>query len=88
MARRTKSAMKLRRQRIRLVQAKVPEYMYKELRARVQSGVYVSESEVVREALRGMFINESMETLQRLAKEAGVTKREMLAELRRIRRGK
>lgn len=80
--------MRTKTMRIKLLQAKVPIELYKEVEARVRTGAYVSSSEVVREALRIAFANESISRLQQMAKEASLTSGEVMKELNKVRQAK
>ena len=69
------------------VQARIPENVEDAVDALVESGVYASRSEVVREALRGLLAENRRETLRELAERAGVDENEMLDELDDVRHG-
>jgi putative addiction module CopG family antidote len=69
------------------VQARIPENVEAELDDLVESGMYASRSEVVREALRKLIAENRRESLRELADRAGVDEDEMLNELDDIRHG-
>lgn len=73
--------------KMRTIQARVPEKLYEKVEERIESGLYASISEVVREALRKFTAEQSREFLRILTKRVGITKREMLKELDRVRNG-
>ncbi len=69
------------------VQARIPESVDEELNALVESGMYASRSEVIREALRKLLAENRRESLRELAERAGVGEEEMLEELDDVRHG-
>ncbi len=69
------------------VQARIPESVESELDELVDSGLYASKSEVIREALRGLLAENRRESLRELAERAGVDEDEMLDELDDVRHG-
>lgn len=69
------------------VQARIPESVEKELDQLVESGMYASRSEVIREALRKLLAENRRGSLRELAERAGVEEDEMLDELDDIRHG-
>ncbi|MGM0510937.1 MAG: ribbon-helix-helix domain-containing protein [Thermoplasmatota archaeon] len=69
------------------VQARVPEELYEEIDRRIESGMYASKSEVIREALRKMFAEQSRSFLRDLVEELEITKEEMLDEWIKVREG-
>ena len=71
--------------KLRTIQARVPEKLYREVEQRIEFGIYASTSEVIRDALRKMFAEQSREFLRLLVKEAGLSKKDMLNELWKIR---
>ncbi|MBL7206197.1 MAG: ribbon-helix-helix protein, CopG family [Candidatus Aenigmarchaeota archaeon] len=72
--------------KLKTIQARIPEKLYEELEQRVELGMYASTSEVMRDALRKMFVEQSRTFLRDLAKEKGIKKEELLEELWKIRR--
>lgn len=69
------------------VQARIPESVDTELDQLVESGMYASRSEVIREALRKLLAENRRESLRELAESAGVDEDEMLDELDDVRHG-
>ena len=69
------------------VQARIPESVEAELDELVESGMYASRSEVIREALRKLIAENRRESLRELAEHAGVSEDEMLDELDEVRQG-
>lgn len=69
------------------VQARVPEELYEEIDKRIESGMYTSKSEVIREALRKLFAEQSRNFLRELADEKGLSEEEMLDEWVKVRKG-
>ena len=70
----------------KLIQARVPEKLYREIEKRIVSGMYENKSEVIREALRKLLAEHSRDSLREFARKAGITEKEMLKELKKIRR--
>ena len=69
----------------KILQARVPKRLYERVENRIKLGLYSNKSEIVREALRRMFADQSREFLRELVERTGITEREMLKELRKIR---
>jgi len=69
------------------VQARIPESVVRELDQLVESGMYASKSEVIREALRKLLAENRRGSLRELAEHAGVSEDEMLDELDEVRQG-
>ena len=69
------------------VQARIPETVENELDQLVESGMYASRSEVIREALRKLIAENRRESLRELADRAGVNEDELLKELDDVRHG-
>lgn len=69
------------------VQARIPESVARELDDLVESGMYASRSEVIREALRKLLAENRRDSLRELAEHAGVSEDEMLDELDEVRQG-
>lgn len=69
------------------VQARIPESVEEELDQLVESEMYASRSEVIREALRKLLAENRRESLRELAERAGVGEDEMLDELDDVRHG-
>lgn len=72
-------------ERLKTVQVKVPERLYNEIQGRIEIGIYADQSEVLREALKKMFAEESREFLREIVKRKKITKKEMLKEWKKIR---
>ena len=72
-------------ERLKTVQVKVPERLYNEIQGRIEIGIYADQSEVLREALKKMFAEESREFLREIVKRKRITKKEMLKEWKKIR---
>jgi Arc/MetJ-type ribon-helix-helix transcriptional regulator len=72
-------------ERLKTVQVKVPEKLYNEIQGRIEIGIYVDQSEVLKEALKKMFAEESREFLREIVKRKRITKKEMLKEWKKIR---
>lgn len=73
--------------KLRTLQARVPEALYEEVEERIELGLYASVSEIVREALRKMIASQSRSFLIDLTAKSGISKEEMLKELKRVRYG-
>jgi Arc/MetJ-type ribon-helix-helix transcriptional regulator len=69
------------------VQARIPESVERELDDLVESGMYASRSEVIREAVRNLIAENRRDAVRELTKRAGVEEDEMLDELDDIRHG-
>jgi putative addiction module CopG family antidote len=69
------------------VQARIPETVENELDQLVESGMYASRSEVIREALRKLIAENRRDTLRELTDRAGVDEDELLEELDDVRHG-
>ena len=69
------------------IQARIPESVEHELDQLVESGMYASRSEVIREALRKLLAENRRESLRELADRAGVNEDELLEELDDVRHG-
>lgn len=69
----------------KILQARIPRRLYERVENRIKLGLYSNKSEIVREALRRMFAEQSREFLRELIEKTGMTEREMLKELRKIR---
>ncbi|MFW5898601.1 MAG: ribbon-helix-helix domain-containing protein [Candidatus Saliniplasma sp.] len=69
------------------IQARVPTELYDEIDKRIESGMYASKSEVIREALRKMFAEQSRNFLRDLAEKRDLSEDEMLEEWIRVREG-
>jgi len=69
----------------KLLQARIPEKLYKRVEEGIKSGIYSNRSEVVREALRKMFAEQSRDFLRELARKTGISEMDMLRELKKIR---
>ncbi|MCX2818684.1 ribbon-helix-helix domain-containing protein [Haladaptatus sp. F3-133] len=74
-------------EKLKPVQARVPESVEDELDRLVESGRYASRSEAIREALRKLLAEESRGSLRELADRAGVSEEDMLEELDDVRNG-
>jgi len=72
-------------ERLKTVQVKVPERLYNEIQGRIKTGIYADQSEVLKEALKKMFAEESREFLREIVKRKRITKKEMLKEWKKIR---
>jgi len=72
-------------ERLKTVQVKVPERLYNEIQGRIKIGIYADQSEVLKEALKKMFAEESREFLREIVKRKRITKKEMLKEWKKIR---
>lgn len=72
---------------IKHIQARVSEELYREIGKRVDSGMYTSTSEVIRDALRKLFAEQSRSFLRDLAKEMKLSEKEMLDEWVKVRKG-
>lgn len=72
-------------ERLKTVQAKVPERLYNEIQGRIKIGIYADQSEVLKEALKKMFAEENREFLREIVKRKRITKKEMLKEWKKIR---
>ena len=70
----------------KLIQARVPERLYREIEKRVVSGMYENKSEVIRDALRKLLAEHSRDSLREFARKTGITEKEMLKELKKLRR--
>ena len=70
----------------KLIQARVPEKLYREIEKRVVSGMYENKSEVIRDAIRKLLAEHGRDSLREFAKKAGITEKEMLKELKKLRR--
>ena len=68
-----------------LIQARIPLKLNKEIEQQIKSGLYSNKSEVVRDALRKMFAENSREILREIAKRSGISERSMINELKKIR---
>ena len=73
--------------KLKPVQARIPESVARELDELVESEMYASRSEVIREALRKLLAENRRESLRELAERAGVDEDEMLDELEDVRHG-
>ena len=73
--------------RLKTLQARVPAALYEEIEERIELGLYASVSELVREALRKMMAAQSRNFLIDLTAKSGISKEEMLKELKRVRYG-
>jgi len=69
----------------RLIQTKVSEDLYTEIKERIRLGLYADESEVIQRALRKFFAEEAREYLRGLAKSAELKEKEMLEEWKKVR---
>lgn len=72
-------------ERLRIIQAKVPEKLYDEIQERIEIGIYADQSELLKDASSKMFAEESREFLRELVKRKRITKKEMLREWRKVR---
>lgn len=73
-------------ERLKTVQAKVPERLYNEIQGRIKIGIYADQSEVLKEALKKMFAEENREFLREIVKRKRITKKKMLKEWKKIRK--
>jgi Arc/MetJ-type ribon-helix-helix transcriptional regulator len=71
---------------MKIIQAKIPDELSKEVEDLVNFGIFKDTSEVVRVALKKMLAEQSREYLRELTKGAGVRRNEMLEEWKRIRK--
>ena len=69
------------------VQARIPESVEHEIDKLVESGMYASRSEVIREAVRKLLAENRRDAVRELAERAGVNEDEMLDELNDVRHG-
>ena len=72
---------------LKSVQARVSEELYDEIDKRIESSMYASKSEVIREALRKLFAEQSRNFLRELAEEEDISEDEMLEEWIKVREG-
>ena len=72
---------------LRPVQARIPETVERELDELVESGMYASRSEVIREALRKLLAENRRDAVRELVERVGVSEDEMLDELDDVRHG-
>ena len=70
---------------VKLLETRVPQNLYLEIEERVRLGLFSTESEVVNSALRKAFAEGAREFLKRLIKSAGISKKSLLSEWKRIR---
>ncbi len=71
---------------MKLIRAKVPDNLSREVENLVKSGVFRNTSEVVSIALKKMLAEQSREYLRDLTANMGITEGEMLKEWKGIRR--
>ncbi len=69
------------------IQARVPDELYEEIDRRIDSGMYTSKSEIIREALRKLFAEQSRSFLRDLVKEMELSEEEMIEEWIKVRKG-
>jgi len=68
------------------IEAQIPEEIYKNILEEVNLGIFSDESEAVVSALKKAYARKSRNFLKWLAKKEGITKDEMLKELKKIRK--
>ncbi len=71
---------------MKLIRAKVPDKLGREVENLVKSGVFKNTSEVVSVALKKMLAEQSREYLRDLTANIGIAEGEMLKEWKEIRR--
>ena len=71
---------------MKVIQAKIPDELSKEVEDLINFGIFKDTSEVVKVALKKMLAEQSREYLRGLAKSAGIQENEMLKEWKMIRR--
>ncbi len=72
---------------LKSIQARVPDELYEEIDRRIDSGMYTSKSEVIREALRKLFAEQSRSFLRDLVNEMELSEEEMIEEWIKVRKG-
>jgi Arc/MetJ-type ribon-helix-helix transcriptional regulator len=66
------------------LQVRLTEQQVKGLDVMVRQGVYSSRGEAVRDAVRRLEILTTIQSLQKLAKDKGVTREELIGELNKV----
>ena len=74
-------------EKLKPVQARIPKSVDREIDELVESGMYASRSEVIREAVRKLLAENRRDALRELAERAGVGEDEMLDEFDDVRHG-
>ena len=74
--------------KLKTIQARIPEQLYKNVEEMVKEGLYATTSEAVRDCLRKMFAEKHREILREEVKKQGITQETMLNEWEKIRHGK
>ena len=74
--------------KLKTIQARIPEGLYKNVEEMVEGGLYATTSEAVRDSIRKTFAEQNRVFLRNLAKKHGITKEEMLREWERVRHAK
>lgn len=69
----------------RLIQTKLSEDLYVEIKERIRLGLYSDEFEVIQRALRKFFAEDAREYLRGLAKSAKLKEKETLEEWKKVR---
>ena len=70
---------------MKVIQAKIPDELSKEVEDLINFGIFKDTSEVVKVALKKMLAEQSREYLRELAKSASTKENEMLKEWKMIR---
>lgn len=65
---------------------KIPKGIYSQITERVRLGLFKNETEVIEEALKKTFAEESRDFLRTMIKNAGISKRSMLQEWKKLRK--
>lgn len=70
---------------VKLLEAKISKNLYFEIEERVRLGLFLTESDVVSNALRKAFAEETREFLRKLVKTLRIPKTSLIREWKRIR---
>ena len=71
--------------KMKTLEVKISDNLYKEIKSLVKMKIFNSESEVVNRALIYLLSEQSREFLRNLVKDLGITEKEMLKTLQKVR---
>ncbi len=71
--------------KLKTIQARIPEGLYRNVEEMVEEGLYATTSEAVRDSIRRTFAEQNRIFLRNLANRHGVSKEKTIEEWERIR---
>ena len=74
--------------KLKTIQARIPEDLYKNMEEMVEEGLYATTSEAIRDSIRMAFAEQNREFLRVLARKHSITREAMLKEWEKERHGK